>query len=211
MQPDRRKCVFGLIGGIGSGKSAVAAEWARHGARVIVADQLGHQALRRPEIKKQLLQRWGPGISTQEGEIDRRQLGAIVFADPDERHALQQMVFPFIERGMDEQIALAQQDAAVRWIVLDAAILLEAGWGKRCDWILYVHAPRRLRLERVAASRGWSEQELRRRSAAQMSLTDKVTHADFVIDNSGSLPELKSQLDCLLARPGLSSCPVLRC
>jgi dephospho-CoA kinase len=204
MDSDRRKCVFGLIGGIGSGKSAVAAEWARRGARVIVADQLGHQALRRPEIKMQLLQRWGPGICTQEGEIDRRKLGGIVFADPDERHALERLVFPFIERGMDAQIALARQDSAVRYIVLDAAILLEAGWGQRCDWIVYVHAPRSQRLQRVAATRGWNEQELRRRSAAQLCLTDKVTRSDFVIDNSGSLPELTRQLDRLLARPELS-------
>lgn len=204
MDPDQRKCVFGLIGGIGSGKSAVAAEWARRGATVIVADQLGHEALRRPEIKKPLLQRWGPGICTQEGEIDRRKLGAIVFADPDERQALERLVFPFIERGMDEQIAAARHDAAVRYIVLDAAILLETGWDQRCDWIVYVHAPRPVRLQRLAASRGWSEQELRRRSAAQMCLTDKVTRSHFVIDNSGSLPELMIQLDRLLARPELS-------
>src|SRR5262245_35138744 len=106
----RGKSVLGLIGGIGSGKSAVAAALSRRGARVIVADRLGHQALLRPEVKQQLLVRWGPGIGDEQGNIDRRRVAAIVFANPTERQALENVVFPFIENGMDAQIAEAQQD-----------------------------------------------------------------------------------------------------
>lgn len=208
MGSGQQKCVMGLIGGIGSGKSEVAAELAQRGARVIVADDLGHQALRQPNIKQQLLQRWGPEICDDQGEIDRRKVAALVFANPTERQALEAVVFPFIEHGIDEQIAQAESDPAVRFIVLDAAILLETGWGRRCDWIIYVHAPRRQRLERLWQKRGWDEKEVRQRSKVQWPLTDKVTRAHFVVDNSGSLSGLAHQIGLLLARPELSSCRV---
>jgi dephospho-CoA kinase len=184
----------------------VARELARRGARIIAADEIGHQALRHDEVKAELVRRWGPGICDEQGAIDRRQVAALVFADPDERRALEAVVFPDIERGMDEQIALARQDPSVRFIVLDAAILLETGWDRRCDWIVYVHGPRRQRLERLTQKRGWSEKEVRQRSRAQMSLSDKATRAHFVVDNSGPVPELAHQIDRLLARPELADC-----
>jgi dephospho-CoA kinase len=202
----RRKRVLGLIGGIGSGKSAVAAVLTRRGAQVIVADRLGHQALLRPEVKQQLLERWGPDVCDEQGNIDRRRVAEIVFADPTERQALENVVFPYIESGMDALIAEAQQDPQVRWIVLDAAILLETGWARRCDWIVFVHAPRRQRLERLIGTRGWSEKEVRQRSQAQLPLTEKVSQAHFVVDNSGPIAELSRQVDQLLARPELSDC-----
>ena len=88
------KPVIGLIGGIGSGKSRVAAEFARRGAVIIAGDQLGHEALRQPEIKARVVDRWGPAALDAAGEIDRRKLGAAVFADPAERKALEAMVQP---------------------------------------------------------------------------------------------------------------------
>src|SRR5206468_7545442 len=91
-----QKKVLGLIGGIGSGKSTVAAEFAKCGGYVIAGDQLGHEALRQPSIKKQVLARWGPEIET-DGEIDRRKLGRIVFADPKQRRELEALVHPWIK------------------------------------------------------------------------------------------------------------------
>src|SRR5205807_799653 len=79
------KIVVGLVGGIGSGKSLVAAAFAKHGARVISGDQLGHEALQQPDIKKRITEQWGRGVVDTKGEIDRRSLGAIVFADAKER------------------------------------------------------------------------------------------------------------------------------
>jgi dephospho-CoA kinase len=204
MCPNRRKRVIGLIGGIGSGKSQVAAELAQRGAMIIQADQLGHQALRQPDIRAQLLKRWGPDLCDDQGEIDRRKVGKLVFAEPAELRILEAAVFPYIEQRMDEQIAEAQVTSAFQWIILDAAILLETGWGQRCDLIVYVHAPRSQRLERVQAQRGWDEKEVRFRSRAQWPLTDKVTRAHVAVDNSGSLADLPGQIDRLLARPELA-------
>jgi dephospho-CoA kinase len=195
-----------LIGGIGSGKSQVAAELARHGGRVIVGDRIGHEALRQPQIKAQIVGRWGNDILNEAGEVARSKLAAVVFSDAAQRQALEVLVFPWITARLEEQVAAARLDPAVRFVVVDAAVLLEAGWNSCCDCIVFVHAPRSVRLRRLARQRGWSEREVDARARAQQSLTDKVSRADFVIDNSGSLAQLGRQVDelmgRLLTRPG---------
>ena len=87
---------------------------------------------------------------------------------------------------------------ALPFIVVDAAIMLEAGWNRHCDCVVYVHAPRSLRLHRLAGQRGWSEKEVQARESAQLPLTEKVTRADFVVDNSGSSEQLDEQVRRLL-------------
>jgi dephospho-CoA kinase len=192
------KLVIGLIGGIGSGKSRVAAEFARHGAAVISGDQHGHEALRQPDIRNRVVERWGAGVLDAQGQIDRRALGRRVFADAGELQALERIVFPWIERRIQEEIASARHDPAVRFIVLDAAVLLEAGWNRFCDRIVYVHTPRETRLQRLAQQRGWTEKEVQARAEAQLPLTTKVTRADAAIDNAGSPDDLAGQVAQLL-------------
>lgn len=192
-----RKSVLGIIGGIGSGKSQVAEELIRRGARVLSGDKFGHEALRQPSIRDAVVQRWGKAVLDENNEINRRQLAALVFADAAERHALEELVFPWIERRFHEEIAAAENDGRIALIALDAAVLLEAGWNKMCDWIVYVHAPRLLRLQRLAKQRGWSAKEVEAREHAQLSLTDKVTRADAVVDNSGTPVQLAQQVDAL--------------
>jgi dephospho-CoA kinase len=194
----KAKPVLGLIGGIGSGKSRVAAEFARHGAAIVSGDQLGHEGLLQPDIRDRVVQRWGQAMLDAQGEIDRRALGRLVFAQPQELRTLEQLLFPWIERRIQEHIALAQQNLAVRLIVLDAAVLLEAGWNRFCDRIVYIHAPSPLRLERLSRQRGWTEKEVRARSEAQLPLTDKVSRADAAIDNSASPEDLAAQVARLL-------------
>ena len=198
-----RKPVLGLIGGIGSGKSRVAAEFARRGAVIIAGDQIGHEALRQPAVKEQVVGRWGTGLLDEKGEIDRRKLARIVFADDSELRALEGMTFPWIERGIVQGIHQAQDDPRVRLVVLDAAILLEAGWNRYCDRLIYVDAPETQRLARVAAQRGWSAKEVEARSRAQLSLIDKRRRADDVIDNSRSPEETAVQVENLLRNWGV--------
>jgi dephospho-CoA kinase len=192
---------------MGSGKSLVAELFARRGARVISGDQLGHEALRQPAIRDRVVERWGQGVLDEQGTIDRRRLGAIVFADPAERQALEAVVFPWIERRLREERAAAEADPSVSLIVLDAAIMLEAGWNKICDWLVYVHAPREVRLRRLAEGRGWKGKEVEARETAQMSLTDKVSRADYALDNSGSPEQTARQVDELLKRLPLGGGP----
>jgi dephospho-CoA kinase len=192
------KPVIGMIGGIGSGKSLVADAFARHGAYVISGDRLGHEALRQPEVRDRVAAHFGRGVVDAQGEIDRRRLGAVVFADVGQLRVLEGMVFPSIERQLQEEIAAARADAAVRLVVFDAAVLLEAGWDRWCDAVVYVHAPRAERLARLARQRGWGAKEVEAREDAQMSLTEKVTRADFVVDNSGPPERLEGQVADLL-------------
>jgi dephospho-CoA kinase len=198
------KPVIGLIGGIGSGKSTVARAFARRGARVISGDALGHEGLRQPDIKAKLVQRWGPRVLDARGEVDRRAVAGIVFAKGpgarDELRALESLVFPWIGRRAREEIAAADQEPQTRLVVLDAAVMLEAGWDKVCDRLVYVHAPRDVRLRRLAESRGWSAAQVEDRESAQCSLTEKATRADGAVDNSGSPEEAQRQVDDLLHR-----------
>ena len=183
--PQSRKPVIGLIGGIGSGKSAVAAEFARHGGVVVSADQFGHEALRQPDIRDAVVARFGSEIVGADGAIERRKLGRLVFADPAQRKDLEALVFPYIERRIHEEIARANDTPEVRFVVLDAAIMLETGWNNVCDRIVYIDVPQEIRLQRLARQRGWGEKEVAAREAAQMALSAKKARADCVIDNAG--------------------------
>jgi dephospho-CoA kinase len=198
------KPVVGLIGGMGSGKSLVAGLLAQRGAKLISGDELGHEALRQADVKARLVERWGPGILARNGEVERRRVAKIVFDDPQERKALERVVFPWIEERIREQIAEANSDPRVALVVLDAAIMLETGWNKVCTWLVYIDAPREERLRRLAQQRGWSLQDVEARERAQLPLAEKWSCAEFRIDNSGSPDEVVREVDELLRRWGIA-------
>ncbi len=204
LRTQNSKLVVGLIGGIGSGKSQVAAALARHGARIIAGDQLGQAALRDPDIRTRVVSRWGQGIVDASGEIDRRRLAAIVFDDPAQRRELEAITHPWIRQRIHEEVVEARQDPRVSLIVLDAAVMLEAGWNDVCDLLVYVDAPREVRLERLTGQRGWSEKEVEAREKAQLPLTEKAVRADHVVNNSATLEHLNRQVNDLLHLWGLA-------
>ncbi len=191
--------VIGLLGGVASGKSLVARMLADLGACVLDADRTGHEVLQMPEIKAAAQQRWGERIFDENGRIDRKRLAEIVFAPPPggppEREYLEQITHPKIGRLLMRQ---AEQKAAAgcKAVVLDAALLLEAGWNQFCDHLVFVDAPRPVRLAR-AIERGWSEKDFTVREGAQESLDFKQTHADVVVDNSGSPEQTRAQIEHL--------------
>ncbi len=194
------KPIIGLLGGIGSGKSTVAAAFTRRGGRLIVADTLGHEALRQPDIRDRIVQRWGRGVLDATGEVARRALGKIVFADGEERKALEGLTFPWIEWRCREEIAKADADPEASFVVLDAAVMLEAGWNNVCSRLVYIDVPRGDRLARLAAQRGWDAKEVEAREAAQWPLADKAARADAVLDNSGPPEAMEGQVEELLRR-----------
>jgi dephospho-CoA kinase len=191
---------------MGGGKSELAALLAQCGARVVSGDDAGHEALRQDDIKALIVKRWGDRVLSAQGEIDRRKLAAIVFGREQERKALEEVVLPWIKNRLHQQIAQAKADPGVPLIVLDAAIMLEAGWDKECDRLIFIDAPRELRLERLKSKRGWSPKEVEEREKAQWPLTEKRGHADAVLDNSGTLEHLAGQVDQLLAKWGIVLC-----
>jgi len=189
--------VIGILGGVAGGKSLVARQLADLGAALLDADRTGHDVLRRPEIEAAALARWGRGVFDRDGRIDRVRLGQVVFAQQPaaarEREYLQQLTHPEIGRLLGEQ---AEQLAAEGYpvCVLDAPLLLEAGWDRFCDKLMLVDSPRELRMARALA-RGWSERDFSAREAAQKSLDSKRRLADVVVDNSGSPEQTRAQVE----------------
>jgi dephospho-CoA kinase len=196
--------VIGLVGGIGSGKSQAAAAFARRGARVISGDELGHAALRVPELREEIVARWGSRLLDDNGEIRRSLLGQIVFADPDERRALEKIVHPWIKRRLREEVAAARADPMVPFVVVDAAVLLEAGWDEVCDRLVFVFAPPEERLRRLAQRRGWTREDVLDRERAQLPLTEKAVRTEYRLDNTTTLDNLERQVDNLLTLWGLA-------
>ena len=132
------------------------------------------------------MKRWGEGVRRPDGSLDRRAIGRIVFANPAERSALEALVFPYIGKRTKEEIARGAADPNTRFVVLDAAVLLEAGWNNNVDRIVYVDAPRDLRVERLAARSGWTDADLTAREAAQWPADVKKARADAAVVNDAT-------------------------
>ncbi len=189
--------VIGIVGGIGSGKTALT-RWVaeRYPVVLIDADQLGHAALTDPAIITQLQAVFDDSILDASGAISRVELAKRVFGpDSDQRIARQQLeaiVHPAIRQRALAQMAATDPQTHVA-ILLDAAILLETGWRDMCDLVVYVDTPNAQRQAAVAA-RGWSPAQLAEREASQWSLDRKRAAADVVIRNDSTLAEAGSRL-----------------
>ncbi len=200
------KPVIGLVGGIGAGKSSAARLLAARGGLVIDADAFGHDALEQTDVRQSVLRQWGDraNLLRPDARIDRRALARVVFGNSGDRRALEALVFPYIRKRAEMAIAAAQTDPAARFIVLDAAVMLEAGWDGVCDRVVYVDAPRAQRLARVATRSGWTDAELTTREAAQWPAERKMAAADAVVVNDAGPDHLGRQLDELVGKWGLS-------
>ena len=187
--------VLGIIGGIGSGKSTVSALFRHYGTAVIDADIIGHHTLLLPQVKESVRQRWGLTVFGADGEIDRRELAAIVFADENELAYLKSLTHPLITEEVYRQRKEHEQNG-VHICLLDAPLLLESGLCSLVDQIIFVSTPAEVRWERIK-NRGWTETEWQRRNAAQFSVEEKERRANVVLDNSGDLEHLRTQVEKL--------------
>lgn len=192
--PKRIKPIIGLVGGIGAGKSSVARVLQSLGAAVIDSDRLAHEELTSPEVIATLRDWWGDKVCRSD-HVDRRALASIVFNDPAELGRLEKLLYPRIHCLRERLVAGYNADRMVRAIVLDAPKLYEAGLGDYCDAVIFVEADWSDRVRRVAASRGWSEEELKRRENLQNSLDTKRTNADYVVINHSSLDQLRTDVE----------------
>jgi dephospho-CoA kinase len=196
--PYRNKFLLGLTGNIACGKSTVLRQLSELGAFVIDADQMIHVILRKGgPAYGPVLSEFGPGILREDGEIDRRALGALVFADPDKLKRLEEIEHPIVRQVIDDQI----RDAPKAVVVLDAIKLIESGWADKCDAVWAVTCHRDQQLDRLMITRGYSPQEAEARINAQSPQEAKVARAGTVIDNSGTLAQTREQV--LLAWEGI--------
>lgn len=189
---------MGVVGGVASGKSLVSRRLEQLGARVLDADRIGHRVLREPEVERAIRGRWGDRVLDADGRVDRARLAAIVFGGLPERREelnhLEKLTHPRIRQSLRDAMTRMSGTDANSVLVLDAALLLEAGWDQLCDKILFVDAPRWLRLQR-AVQRGWTEADFNAREAAQASVESKRLRANIVIDNSSTLEHTYEQLE----------------
>ena len=189
---------FGLTGGIASGKSTVARILEEFGAQVIDADRVGHELLRRPHpVHQQVVARFGQGILGPDGEIDRKLLGAMVFADPQRLRELSAIVHPSLIARVDELAAQLRAGRPGAVIVVDAAVIYEAGVADSFAKILVAWCRPEQQIQRLMAKTGLSREEALRRVASQIPTEEKRRRADYVIDCSGSLAVTRTQAEAL--------------
>lgn len=190
--------VIGLVGGIGSGKSTAAAVLAELGALVIDADRLGHEAYApgTPGFEG-VVEAFGSEIVGPEGAIDRARLGACVFGDPHRLRQLEAIVHPLIHQSLVAQIDAARLTQAVPAVVVEAAILFEAGWAGGMDEVWVVCAPREAVEKRLASQRGLGAEAVAMRRARQMSDEERRKRAGVVIENEGTEADLRARVEGL--------------
>lgn len=188
--------IIGLIGGIASGKSAVASEFAALGAVVLDADAAAHELINSPSVQQILVERWGESVVNPAGETDRGAVARRVFrddlADRTELRFLEETLHPRIRARFEVELA-QEQAAGTSAVVIDAPLLLEAGWENLCDYLVFVDSSRQDRLDR-AKRRNWTESEFAKREACQMSIAEKRERSTHILDNSGTLASLRDQV-----------------
>jgi dephospho-CoA kinase len=188
--------LIGIVGGIASGKSFVARVLEKFGSGRLDADGAGHEVLRYPEVEAALRTRWGDEVFTPDGRIDRRALAKRVFGTSatatEDLAYLEQLTHPRIADRLREQAeALIENGKSI--LILDAPVLLKAGWDRFCTHLLFVDSSLEKRCLR-AAERGWKPGELEAREALQEPLAEKRRRADLYVSNDGTAEETESEL-----------------
>ena len=188
------KPLIGVIGGIASGKSTVAAEFAKLGCAVISADAIVHELLKEGGVRDEIVRLFGPGVCRACGEVDRGQLAAAVFADAGRLAALNKLLHPRVLRRTEELIAQYKKRSHIKAIVLDMPLLVEVGWADRCDRLIFVDCDRKRRIERAKSEGLLSEKDIEIRENSQISLDKKAALADNTIDNNSDFSTLVRQI-----------------
>ena len=191
----RRFLLVGLTGGIATGKSTVSTMFAHLGAKIVDADLLAREVVMPGQpAHAEIVREFGPDVLQEDGALDRKRLGAIVFGDPDRRRRLEEITHPAIHVRQQRILSVYDEEAFEGIVIWDAALLIESSSARRMDKVVVVVADAATELRRLMARDGFSEEEARRRVASQMPLSEKVKVADYVIDNSGSRAETERRV-----------------
>ena len=192
---------IGLTGGIGSGKSTVSQFLSELGAFVVDADKVGHEIyLPGKEAWKQVTAAFGQDILAPDQTIDRRKLGAIVFGSDDARKRLNSIVHPLMFTDIDRRIREKRAEGFTQPIIIEAAILIEANWLPLTNEVWLVIANKGAVIDRVAAQRGMSAKDTEARIVSQLSNAERRKYATLVIENDGSLEDLKKKVQTAWSR-----------
>lgn len=191
----KRFLLVGLTGGIATGKSTVSTMFAHLGAKIVDADLLAREVVMPGQpAHAEIVREFGPDVLQEDGSLDRKRLGAIVFADPARRKRLEEITHPAIHRRQQRILSVYEEEGFQGIVMWDAALLIESSSAKLMDRVVVVVADPATELERLMARDGFAEEEARRRIVSQMPLAEKVKVADYVIDNSGSRAETERRV-----------------
>lgn len=188
--------VIGLTGGIASGKSTAARHLETRGARMIDADKLGHRAYEPDtEAFRKVVEAFGEDIVGDDGQINRRALGGKVFGNPGELDRLTGIVWPEIRKMALAEIDAARTEGKAKAVVLEAAVLLEAGWQDIVDEVWVVYADREQAIARAMARDGLDEAAVSARIDAQMTNEQRIEQSDVAFENATTAEALCERLD----------------
>jgi dephospho-CoA kinase len=190
----RKKPIIGIIGGIASGKSTVAAELGKLGCAVINADAIAHDLLKEERVRDEVVRLFGREVLQPSGQIDRRRLAEIVFADVEKLCALNKVIHPRVLKRTEELIAEYNHRIHVKAIVLDMPLLVEVGWASRCDKLIFVKCEYMQRARRAKQAGFVDEQGIKIREKFQISLDKKAELADNTINNNSDFSTLVRQI-----------------
>ncbi|MDF2697835.1 MAG: Dephospho-CoA kinase [Labilithrix sp.] len=191
--------LFGLTGGIASGKSAVAARLRQRGVPVIDADQLAREAVAPgTDGLAAVVRLFGDEVLREDGTLDRKKVAAAVFTDPSKRKALNGIVHPIVTT-LTFKAASRLRDEGEALACYEAALIVENGVADAFRPLVVVSAPEEVQIARTMARDGATHDEARARIRAQLALSEKVTAADYVIENTGTLADLERRTDEVLA------------
>ncbi len=197
------KPVIGLAGGIGSGKSTIARLFASQGCAVIDSDADAHAALQSEAVRAELRKWLGDAVFNADGTVNRKAVGSRIFNDPAQVQRLNALIHPRVAAQRELAMAKYLADPTLRAIVWDTPLLFEVGLNDQCDAVVFIQAPRELRLERVRHTRGWTPEELEKRENFQFPLDKKAQLADYCVNNTGdaasSLRQVQQVLSQILA------------
>jgi dephospho-CoA kinase len=193
VQQANKKNIIGIMGGIASGKSAVAKQLAKRGCAVIDADEMAKQFLRNKEVKKQLRCSFGREIFDAGGRVNRKKLAEKVFANTATVKAVNAIIHPKVLEKTEQLIRKYRRQSAVKAIVLDMPLLAEVGWNKRCDKLIFVRCDGRIRLKRAQKKGILEKNELKKRENFQISLDKKARLAHYTVENN-DLSEMIRQI-----------------
>ncbi len=188
--------IIGLTGGIASGKSTAAAYLKSKGAVIVDGDQLGHRAYE-PDTQAfgEVVETFGPETVGADGQIDRKVLGGKVFGNPEALNRLTDILWPQIRRLAEAEIREYRAESPARHIVVDAAVMLEAGWQDMVEevWVVFVDPD--VAVARAMARDGANEEAIRKRIASQLSNEERCAQADVIIENSADEAAFQARFD----------------
>jgi len=187
------KPIIGILGGIGSGKSTIAAEFAKLGCKVIDADKIAHELLDSKTVKEKIVGLFGDVVLDSSGRIEHKKLAGVVFASGDKLESLNRVIHPLVLERAEELIKQYNQQNQVKAIVLDMPLLLEVGWNRRCDRLIFVDCEQKIRAER-AKKKDFDKNQIKIRENFQISLDNKASVADNMVENNSDFSALVRQV-----------------